>query len=141
MTSTLVETVSIDCEDFNESFLTCGTCLCKWPFFYHFTIFLGKTLPKIYQKNTFFCTIETLNDLRFEALGRKSGLSFLTLKHKWLTKRCLQFTCCWRWEFISIWNNGYYVCNTIKCYFIFIKKFAISSPFDHLFFLNLILMW
>ncbi|ELU12631.1 hypothetical protein CAPTEDRAFT_185576 [Capitella teleta] len=28
MSSTLVETVSIDYEDFNESFLTCGTCLC-----------------------------------------------------------------------------------------------------------------
>ena len=27
--STLVETVSIDYEDFNESFLTCSTCLCK----------------------------------------------------------------------------------------------------------------
>ena len=30
MSSTLVETVSIDYEDFNESFLTCGTCLCKY---------------------------------------------------------------------------------------------------------------
>ena len=30
MSSTLVETVSIDYEDFNESFLTCGTCLCKF---------------------------------------------------------------------------------------------------------------
>lgn len=29
MNSTLVETVSINYEDFNESFLTCGTCLCK----------------------------------------------------------------------------------------------------------------
>ena len=29
MTSTLVETVSINCEDFSESFLTCSTCLCK----------------------------------------------------------------------------------------------------------------
>ncbi|KAL1491893.1 hypothetical protein ABEB36_012415 [Hypothenemus hampei] len=28
MNSTLVETVSINYEDFNESFLTCGTCLC-----------------------------------------------------------------------------------------------------------------
>lgn len=28
--STLVETVSIDYEDFNESFLTCGTCLCTY---------------------------------------------------------------------------------------------------------------
>lgn len=28
MTSTLVETVSINYEDFNESFLTCSTCLC-----------------------------------------------------------------------------------------------------------------
>ena len=28
MSSTLVETVSIDYDDFNESFLTCGTCLC-----------------------------------------------------------------------------------------------------------------
>lgn len=28
MTSTLVETVSINCEDFSESFLTCSTCLC-----------------------------------------------------------------------------------------------------------------
>lgn len=28
MSSTLVETVSINYEDFNESFLTCGTCLC-----------------------------------------------------------------------------------------------------------------
>ncbi|XP_071746315.1 E3 ubiquitin-protein ligase TRIM71 isoform X2 [Lepeophtheirus salmonis] len=28
--STLVETVSIDYEDFNESFLTCGTCLCMY---------------------------------------------------------------------------------------------------------------
>jgi hypothetical protein len=27
MNSTLVETVSINYEDFNESFLTCGTCL------------------------------------------------------------------------------------------------------------------
>ena len=27
LSSTLVETVSIDYEDFNESFLTCGTCL------------------------------------------------------------------------------------------------------------------
>ena len=27
--STLVETVSIDYEDFNESFLTCSTCLCE----------------------------------------------------------------------------------------------------------------
>lgn len=30
MNSTLVETVSINYEDFSESFLTCGTCLCKW---------------------------------------------------------------------------------------------------------------
>ena len=30
LSSTLVETVSIDYEDFNESFLTCGTCLCKY---------------------------------------------------------------------------------------------------------------
>lgn len=30
MTSTLVETVSINYEDFNESFLTCGTCLCTY---------------------------------------------------------------------------------------------------------------
>lgn len=30
--STLVETVSINYEDFNESFLTCGTCLCKYAF-------------------------------------------------------------------------------------------------------------
>ena len=29
LSSTLVETVSIDYEDFNESFLTCSTCLCK----------------------------------------------------------------------------------------------------------------
>jgi hypothetical protein len=29
--STLVETVSLDFEDFNESFLTCSTCLCKQP--------------------------------------------------------------------------------------------------------------
>lgn len=28
--STLVETVSIDYEDFNESFLTCSTCLCNY---------------------------------------------------------------------------------------------------------------
>ena len=30
MSSTLVETVSINCEDFNDSFLTCGTCLCTY---------------------------------------------------------------------------------------------------------------
>ncbi|XP_049778139.1 tripartite motif-containing protein 2-like isoform X1 [Schistocerca cancellata] len=30
MSSTLVETVSINYEDFNESFLTCGTCLCMY---------------------------------------------------------------------------------------------------------------
>ncbi|KAK8389905.1 hypothetical protein O3P69_012833 [Scylla paramamosain] len=30
MSSTLVETVSINYEDFNESFLTCGTCLCSF---------------------------------------------------------------------------------------------------------------
>ncbi|XP_063972988.1 tripartite motif-containing protein 2-like isoform X1 [Diachasmimorpha longicaudata] len=30
MTSMLVETVSINYEDFNESFLTCGTCLCVY---------------------------------------------------------------------------------------------------------------
>ncbi|XP_044754086.1 tripartite motif-containing protein 2-like isoform X2 [Coccinella septempunctata] len=30
MNSTLVETVSINYEDFNESFLTCGTCLCVY---------------------------------------------------------------------------------------------------------------
>ena len=30
LASTLVETVSIDYEDFNESFLTCGTCLCTF---------------------------------------------------------------------------------------------------------------
>ncbi|XP_013385900.1 tripartite motif-containing protein 2-like [Lingula anatina] len=30
MTSTLVETVSINYEDFNDSFLTCGTCLCQY---------------------------------------------------------------------------------------------------------------
>ena len=29
MSSTLVETVSINYEDFSEYFLTCGTCLCK----------------------------------------------------------------------------------------------------------------
>ncbi len=32
MSSTLVETVSINYEDFNESFLTCSTCLCKYCF-------------------------------------------------------------------------------------------------------------
>ncbi|KAL8584113.1 hypothetical protein ACOMHN_011728 [Nucella lapillus] len=30
MSSTLVETVSINYEDFNDSFLTCGTCLCTY---------------------------------------------------------------------------------------------------------------
>lgn len=30
MSSMLVETVSINYEDFNESFLTCGTCLCGY---------------------------------------------------------------------------------------------------------------
>ena len=30
MSSTLVETVSINYEDFNDSFLTCGTCLCSY---------------------------------------------------------------------------------------------------------------
>jgi len=30
MSSMLVETVSINYEDFNESFLTCGTCLCVY---------------------------------------------------------------------------------------------------------------
>jgi len=30
LSSTLVETVSIDYEDFNESFLTCSTCLCMF---------------------------------------------------------------------------------------------------------------
>jgi len=30
LSSTLVETVSINYEDFNESFLTCGTCLCMF---------------------------------------------------------------------------------------------------------------
>ncbi len=30
MASTLVETVSINYEDFNDSFLTCGTCLCMY---------------------------------------------------------------------------------------------------------------
>ena len=30
MSSTLVETVSINYEDFNDSFLTCGTCLCMY---------------------------------------------------------------------------------------------------------------
>ena len=29
LSSTLVETVSIDYEDFNETYLTCGTCLCE----------------------------------------------------------------------------------------------------------------
>ena len=38
MSSTLVETVSIDYEDFNESFLTCGTCLCKYSFIIYFKI-------------------------------------------------------------------------------------------------------
>ena len=28
--STLVETISFNCEDFNESFLTCATCLCRF---------------------------------------------------------------------------------------------------------------
>ena len=30
MSSTLVETVSINYDDFNDSFLTCGTCLCNY---------------------------------------------------------------------------------------------------------------
>lgn len=30
MSSTLVETVSLNYEDFNDSFLTCGTCLCVY---------------------------------------------------------------------------------------------------------------
>ncbi len=30
MSSTLVETVSLNYEDFNDSFLTCGTCLCGY---------------------------------------------------------------------------------------------------------------
>ena len=30
MSSTLVETVSINYEDFSDSFLTCGTCLCTY---------------------------------------------------------------------------------------------------------------
>ena len=34
--STLVETVSIDYEDFNESFLTCSTCLCKYRSLYYY---------------------------------------------------------------------------------------------------------
>ena len=40
--STLVETVSINYEDFNESFLTCSTCLCKLRVHY-------KVLPQCWQ--------------------------------------------------------------------------------------------
>ena len=38
MSSTLVETVSINYEDFNESFLTCGTCLCKYMIYVRLSI-------------------------------------------------------------------------------------------------------
>lgn len=45
MNSTLVETVSINYEDFNESFLTCGTCLCEYYFRYIF-LFIYSTVMK-----------------------------------------------------------------------------------------------
>jgi len=48
MSSTLVETVSINYEDFNESFLTCGTCLCLYDGGEH-TLSLAHTL--------FVCTV------------------------------------------------------------------------------------
>uniref|UniRef100_A0A8D9AT27 Tripartite motif-containing protein 2 n=1 Tax=Cacopsylla melanoneura TaxID=428564 RepID=A0A8D9AT27_9HEMI len=45
--STLVETVSINYEDFNESFLTCGTCLCMYDG--------GEHTPKLLQCSHTVC--------------------------------------------------------------------------------------
>ena len=51
MSSTLVETVSINYEDFSEYFLTCGTCLCSYDgsqhnpkvfLLYYYYFFFGK---------------------------------------------------------------------------------------------------
>ncbi|XP_045475674.1 tripartite motif-containing protein 2-like isoform X2 [Harmonia axyridis] len=47
MNSTLVETVSINYEDFNESFLTCGTCLCVYDG--------GEHTPKLLQCSHTVC--------------------------------------------------------------------------------------
>lgn len=47
MSSTLVETVSINYEDFNESFLTCGTCLCMYDG--------GEHTPKLLQCSHTVC--------------------------------------------------------------------------------------
>lgn len=47
MNSTLVETVSINYEDFNESFLTCGTCLCMYDG--------GEHTPKLLQCSHTVC--------------------------------------------------------------------------------------
>ncbi|XP_063383958.1 uncharacterized protein LOC134670191 [Cydia fagiglandana] len=47
MSSTLVETVSINYEDFNESFLTCGTCLCTYDG--------GEHTPKLLQCSHTVC--------------------------------------------------------------------------------------
>lgn len=47
MNSTLVETVSINYEDFNESFLTCGTCLCIYDG--------GEHTPKLLQCSHTVC--------------------------------------------------------------------------------------
>lgn len=55
MSSMLVETVSINYEDFNESFLTCGTCLCVYDGSEH----TPKLLP---------CS-HTVSSLRFYIIG------------------------------------------------------------------------
>ena len=49
MSSTLVETVSINYEDFNESFLTCGTCLCKWTSIFQFSLLATFSILNIHN--------------------------------------------------------------------------------------------
>lgn len=61
MSSMLVETVSINYEDFNESFLTCGTCLCVYDGSEHtpkllpcsHTVSLNKNINIKINKDTF----------------------------------------------------------------------------------------
>ena len=97
MSSTLVETVSINYEDFNESFLTCGTCLCKWTSIFQFSLLATFSILNIHNLLSYLV-----------ALFHKSK----RININCLSYRLVPF--CFYYFFIFVSYFPYFVCNFVS---------------------------
>ena len=115
MSSTLVETVSINYEDFNESFLTCGTCLCE--FTPYFVLFGNGSRRKPLSRLNF-----SLGGLHGWATRSPAACVFEYVKHftDYSSQRTvwLQFRLLGR-KYFGHWS---------ECFIFFFTKFNLLTP-------------